>query len=112
VFALGSQLRYDTAVYSQPKVIMDIFQIIYVVILSIVAVVMAVVGIQLFLVLRDVRAVIKRVDTAVVSVQTRFTQVVQPLQNLGGAVAGMKAGFKLVETFGQWLNRDKHEASK
>lgn len=91
---------------------MDVMQIIFVVILSIVAIVLVVVGIQLFLVLRDLRTAIRRVDAGIAQIQNKFNQVVEPLQNLGGAVAGMRAGFKMVETFAQWLHRDKDETKR
>lgn len=86
---------------------MDIIQLIFIIILTIVAIVLTVVGVQLFLVLRDLRTAIKRIDSGVQNVQSRFNQAVGPLTQLGGAVAGMKAGFKIVETFASWLNRDK-----
>lgn len=91
---------------------MDIMQIIFIVILSIVAIVLVVVGVQLFLVLRDLRTAIRRVDAGIANLQAKITQVVEPLQNLGGAVAGMRAGFKMVETFAQWLHREKHETKR
>lgn len=86
---------------------MEILPIIYAVVLVVLAIVFTVVGIQLILVLWQVRKTVVKINTAVDTFQIKFAQVAQPLQQLGGLAAGLKTGMKVFDAFTTWLNREK-----
>lgn len=82
--------------------------IIFSVVLVILALILSVVGIQLVLVLMEVKRTLKRVNEAIESAEMKFNAVVSPLQSLGGMASGLGAGMKVFEAFVGWLNRDKN----
>lgn len=71
------------------------------------AIILSVVGVQLMLVLMEVRRTLKKVNEAVDLAEMKLNAVVSPLQNLGGLASGLGAGFKVFEAFVGWLQRDK-----
>ncbi|HEX7018133.1 MAG TPA: hypothetical protein VF209_04470 [Patescibacteria group bacterium] len=80
--------------------------IIFSVVLIILAIIVSVVGIQLVMVLMEVRRTLKRVNEAIETAEAKFNAVVTPLQSLGGMASGLGAGMKVFEAFVGWLNRD------
>lgn len=90
---------------------MELLPIIFSVVLIILTVVVAVVGVQLFLVLLEIKRTLKKVNTTLDMAEEKFNAVVAPLQNLGGMASGLSAGFKVFESFVGWLQRNpKSEA--
>lgn len=90
---------------------MDILPVIFAVVIIILTVVLSVVGVQIILVLNEVRRTLRRVNTTLDMAEQRINAVVAPLQNLGGVAQGLTTGFKVFEGFVKWLNKDK-ESSK
>lgn len=88
---------------------METLPLILTIVLIILAVVLIVVGVQLFLVLFEFRRTLRRVNETVDLVETRLVSVLAPFQSLGGAVSGMRAGFKVFELFVSWLNKNSKE---
>jgi hypothetical protein len=64
-----------------------------------------VLGIQAFLVLRDVRKTLTRVNTLVDVVEHTTLKILLPISSLGGFAQGMKSGLKVFETFVEYLRR-------
>jgi uncharacterized protein YoxC len=88
---------------------MEYLPIVYVIILSILTIVLAVVGVQMFLVLNELKKTLQKVNTTLDTVEDTVTAVTQPLQGLGGIATGLSTGMKVFETFTGWLNRDKDQ---
>lgn len=88
---------------------MELLPLILTIVLILLSVVLTVVGVQLFVVLLEFRKTLKRVNDTVDLLETRFVSIMAPFQSLGGAVSGMRAGFKVFELFVSWLNRNKNE---
>lgn len=86
---------------------MELLPTIFAIVLIVITIVLTVVGVQLVLVLREVKRTLQKVNTTLDTVETRFTSVIEPLQRLGGAAAGIRTGMRVFETFVGWLNRDK-----
>jgi uncharacterized protein YoxC len=91
---------------------MEVVPIIFSSILFILAVVLAVVGIQLVLVLLEVRKTLRKLNAVLDSAEQRIQAVVNPLQNLGGMASGLQTGFKVFESFVGWLHRTKDSEKK
>lgn len=75
-------------------------------ILVILATIMAAVGIQVLLVLNQVRKTLRRVNMVIDGVDEKYQQLIKPFSDVGSMAAGVKTGLKLAEMFGQWLNQD------
>lgn len=86
---------------------MEILPIIFSVVLVVLAIVLSVVGVQIILVLIEVKRTLKKFNDTLDSAEAKLNAVVQPLQNLGGMAAGLNTGFKVFESFVGWLNRNK-----
>lgn len=88
---------------------MEALPLILTIVLILLAVILSVVGVQLFIVLLEFRRTLRKVNTAVEAAENKLISIAAPFQSLGGAVTGMRAGFKVFELFVQWLNRNKNE---
>jgi uncharacterized protein YoxC len=86
---------------------MDILPIVFAVVMIILTVVLSVVGVQVIMVLNEVRRTLRKINTTLDTAEKRITAITQPLQNLGGVANGLNTGFKVFEGFVKWLNRDK-----
>lgn len=86
---------------------MDILPIVFSVIVIILTIVLSVVGVQLVLVLLEVRKTLKKLNGVLDTAEQKINAVVSPLQNLGGMASGLQTGFKVFESFVGWLNRNK-----
>ncbi|MBP7768292.1 hypothetical protein KA082_00460 [Candidatus Woesebacteria bacterium] len=86
---------------------MEFLPTLFAVVLIIITIVLVVVGVQLMLVLVELKKTLQKVNTTIDGVETRFTSIIEPLQRLGGAAAGIQTGIRVFETFVLWLNRDK-----
>lgn len=86
---------------------MEALPIILTSVLIVLAIVLTVVGVQLFLTLMEFKKTLRKVNEAVDVVETRLVSITAPFQSLGGAVTGMRTGFKVFELFVSWLNRNK-----
>ncbi len=89
---------------------MDILTIVLTVAVVLMVIILAVVGTQVFLVMRDLRATIQRVNHTFDSVEDRVHAIATPIQNLGGMMGGLTTGVKVFESFVGWLHRSKTES--
>ncbi|MGD9129442.1 MAG: hypothetical protein PVJ09_03080 [Candidatus Woesebacteria bacterium] len=85
----------------------EILPIVFAVVLVIITIILSIVGIQIILVLIEVKRTLKKVNDTATGIENKFNQIIAPLQNLGGMASGLKTGFSLFESFVQWLNRNK-----
>lgn len=85
---------------------MEVLPILFSVVLVIVTIIMSVVGVQIYLVLKDLRKTITKLNAAIDGAESKFHALATPLQSLGGMASGVKAGIKVFETFTTWLNKD------
>ena len=86
---------------------MEPLSVVFAVVVIIISVILSIVGVQVFLVLIEVRRTLKKFNETLDSVENKVNAVVQPLQDLGGMAHGLGAGLKVFEAFVGWLNKDK-----
>ncbi len=86
---------------------MELLPIVFSVVLVVLAIVLSVVGVQIILVLIEVKRTLKKFNDTLDATQMKLNAIVQPLQNLGGMASGLNTGFKVFESFVGWLNRNK-----
>ena len=91
---------------------MEILPIVFSVIVIILTIILSVVGIQLVLVLLEVKKTLSKFNAVLDTAEHRINAIVAPLQNLGGMASGMQAGFKVFESFVSWLQRNKDTSDK
>jgi len=91
---------------------MDPLVIILTVVASILSLVLLVVGVQTILVLQQLRKTIERVNRMSDVVEVSVTKVVTPLANLGGMMGGMKTGFRMLELFTNFLQKQTNSEPK
>ena len=70
-------------------------------------IVISVVGVQLVLVLMEVKKTLTKLNLVLDTAEQRINAVVAPIQNLGGMASGLQTGFKVFESFVSWLHRNK-----
>ena len=83
--------------------------IIFSIVLIVLTGVMTVVGIQMILVLSELRKTMQKVNSTLDIAEAKLTAVTQPLQSLGGMASGLSTGFKVFEAFTGWLQRNKEK---
>ena len=81
--------------------------IIFVAVLVIITIILSVVGVQMVLILSELRHTLKKVNATLDQAEAKFSALLSPLQNIGGMAAGLQTGFKVFESFTSWLNRKK-----
>lgn len=86
---------------------MDILPIVFAVVLVILTVVLSVVGIQMVMVLVELRRTLRKVNLTLELVEDKVQSIVSPFQNLGGTLAGIKTGLQFFENFSSYLNKGK-----
>lgn len=83
---------------------MDYLPIILTSTLVVLAIMLIVVGVQVFLVLIEVKKTVQRINA---TMDLAEAKLIQPLQHLGGMAAGLQTGFKVFESFTTWLSKNK-----
>ena len=91
---------------------MEIFSSVFLVVIMVVTIIFAVVGVQLFLVLIELKKTIHKFNAVLDNAESKINSVVSPLQNLGGMAGGLQTGFKVFESFVGWLHRNKSVNAK
>lgn len=86
--------------------------IIFAVVVVIITIILSVVGIQMIMVLAEVKRTLKKANQTLDEAEAKFKQIVAPLQSLGGMASGLQTGFKVFETFVGWLTKNKEKGSK
>ncbi len=91
---------------------MDILSIILTVVAVVMVIVLTVVGVQVFLVMTDLRRTLQRLNHSMDGIEDRFHAITSPLQRLGGMMGGLTAGIKVFESFVSWLHRTKEDGAR
>lgn len=86
---------------------MDPIAIVLTVIISILSLVFVIVGIQIILVLQEIRRTLRKFNSVADVVEKVATHAMIPVSNLGGMVEGARAGMKVVSGFMSWLQREE-----
>lgn len=86
--------------------------IIFAVVIIIITIILSVVGIQMIIVLAELRRTLKKVNTTLDEAENKFNQVLAPIQSLGGMASGLQTGFKVFETFVAWITKNKDKDQK
>jgi uncharacterized protein YoxC len=89
---------------------MDILAIVFTVIVIILTIILSVVGVQLVLVLHEVRKTLTKMNGVLDTTEHKINALISPLQNLGGMASGLQTGFKVFESFVGWLHRNKESS--
>lgn len=86
---------------------MDQTQLILTLALTISTIILAVIGIQLILVLRDVRKILKRINVIFDALERAGLTVEHGLSEIYGFLAGFKTIFKIIELFHKKNGKEK-----
>lgn len=88
---------------------MELSQIFLTSALLVLLIVLAVAGVQLILVLSEMRQTLKRVNRLAEGTEQKIASLVQPLQQLGSAAVGLQTGLKAIEAVLEWMKERKTE---
>jgi uncharacterized protein YoxC len=83
-----------------------------VIVAVILTVILSVVGIQIILVLTEVKRTLQKVNNTLDEAEAKINAIISPLQNLGGLATGLQTGIKVFESFTGWLTSRKDASSK
>lgn len=87
----------------------NILPVIFTVVLIIITIILSVVGVQMIMVLSELRHTLKKVNATLDQAESKFSAILSPLQNIGGMAAGLQTGFKVFESFANWLNQKRND---
>ncbi len=88
---------------------MDTAQIILLVIISILTLLLVFIGVQVFLVLKEVKRSIQKVNQILDEAETITSSVMQPLSNFSSALNGVKTVASLFGIFAQKKHKKEDE---
>lgn len=69
-------------------------------------IVLTIVGIQMILVLIELKRTLSRVNMVIDAAEEKISNIINPLQTIGGAVSGVKTGLRVFEEFISWLQKN------
>jgi hypothetical protein len=78
----------------------------------ILTIILSVVGVQIFLVLTEVKRTLHKINATLDEAEAKINAIVSPLQNMGGLAAGLQTGIKVFESFTSWLTSRKNDTKK
>jgi hypothetical protein len=85
----------------------QVLPMVLITVMAIVAIVLIVVGIQLFLLLKETRLTVKSLDGLIKNTNNKLDLLVNPLRTLGSLASGVAGGMKAFEAFSVWLKQRK-----
>ena len=86
---------------------MELVPTVFTIALVALTIVLSVVGVQMVLVLLELKKTLKKVNDALETADEKITAIIAPLQKISGVASGLGAGMKVFEAFVGWLNKDK-----
>jgi hypothetical protein len=86
---------------------MELVPTVFAIALAALTIVLSVVGIQMVLVLLELKRTLKKVNEALEVADEKISAIVAPLQKISGVASGLGTGMKVFEAFVGWLNKDK-----
>jgi uncharacterized protein YoxC len=75
--------------------------------LVVLTIVLTAVGIQMVMVLMEMRKTLQKVNTTLDVAEAKIEAITMPIQKLGGMASGLATGLKVFEGFVGWINREK-----
>lgn len=88
---------------------MDPLAIVLTVVAAVLSLVLIVLGVQTILVLQEVRRSLQNFNRMTTVVEDTIVRTLTPLQQLGGISQGLKAGFRLLDTFASFISQKHYE---
>lgn len=85
----------------------QILPIVLIALMIVVAVVLIMVGIQLFLLLKETRNTVVSIDNLVKNTDDKLNMLVNPIRTLASLASGVAGGMKAFESFSVWLKNKK-----
>lgn len=85
----------------------QVLPVVLIAVMIVVAIILIMVGIQLFLLLKDTRRTVKSVDNLVKNTDDKLTMIVSPIRTLGSLASGVAGGMKAFDSFSAWLKSRK-----
>jgi hypothetical protein len=86
---------------------MELVPYIFAGVLIVLTIVMTVVGVQLFLVLHQMKKSLIKINTGLDTAGSTVSSLISPLQQLGSTARSVQTGFQVLETFSSWLQKNK-----
>ncbi len=86
---------------------MELIPTVFTIALVALTIVLSVVGVQMVLVLLELKKTLKKVNEALETADEKITAIIAPLQKISGVASGLGTGMKVFEAFVGWLNKDK-----
>ncbi len=83
----------------------QVLPIVLIVVMLAVAIILIMVGIQLFLLLKDTRETVKSLNALVKNTDQKLDLVINPIRTLGSLASGVAGGLKVFESFSHWLKK-------
>ena len=84
---------------------MPLPQIVSLVAISILSTVATVIGIQIILLLKEIKHTLSKLNGAIDTTETAMKRFAEPVSNVLGIVEGLKQSTKIIEVFSNFLNR-------
>ena len=84
---------------------MTLPQIVSLVAISVLTAVATVIGIQIILLLKEIKHTLSKLNGAIDTTETAMKSFAVPISNVLGVVEGLKQSTKLIEIFSNFLNR-------
>jgi uncharacterized protein YoxC len=91
---------------------MELVPTLFAVALVVLTIVLSVVGVQMVMVLLELKRTLKKVNQAIETADEKISSIVAPLQKISGVASGLGTGMKVFEAFVGWLNKDKESKAK
>ncbi|MEK7524815.1 MAG: hypothetical protein AAB548_00390 [Patescibacteria group bacterium] len=84
---------------------MPLPQIVSLVAISVLSTVATVIGIQIILLLKEIKHTLSKLNGAIDTTETAMKRFAEPVSNILGIVEGLKQSTKIIEVFSNFLNR-------
>ncbi len=84
---------------------MPLPQIISLIAISVLSTVATVIGIQIILLLKELKHTLSKLNSAIDTTETAMKRFAEPVSNVLGIVEGLKQSTKIIEVFSNFLNR-------
>jgi purine-cytosine permease-like protein len=82
---------------------MDPLIALLIVVMSVLSVLLVIVGIQVILILKELRETLTHVNRSLTSADNILSLISHSASNIDNTLGGMKSGLKLVEAFASWV---------
>jgi len=90
----------------------ELLPTVLVIVAVILTVILSVVGVQIILVMNEVKKTLTKVNATLDEAEAKINAIVSPLQHLGGLAGGLQTGIKVFESFTNWLTARKDDKKK